>query len=97
MVFKGLEGSALRRFDRIKRKEEEREEEKEERRGNEVEAPLNHVRDQSLHRFLLCVLRQSVSFVFLRFECDLCTLRGPPLLFCAYSSPLSIIGNLVFL
>ena len=30
--------------------------------------------------------------LFLKIECDLCTLRGPPLL-CAHSPPPSIIGK----
>jgi len=46
----------------IERKEKEREKkEEEERRGNEVETPLNHDRDQSIRHFLFCVLRVVVS------------------------------------
>ena len=43
------------------RKEEEREEKEEERRGNEAEVLPNHNRDQSLRRFLFCVLRATVG------------------------------------
>jgi len=57
-----LVGSALKGIERIEKKEEEREkEEEEERRGNEAETLLNRDRDQSLRRFLFCVLRATVD------------------------------------
>jgi len=52
--FKGLEGTTLKGVERIERKEEER-------RGNEVKTLPNRDRDQSLRRFLFCVLRAAVS------------------------------------
>ena len=53
--------------------------EKEERKGNEVEALPNHDCNHSLRCFLvLCSSFDRRLVLFLRIECDLCTLRGPP-------------------
>jgi len=79
---------------------ERRDKEEEERRGNEVEALPNRHRDHSLHRFLVlcssCNSQLVLLFFSSRFECDLCTFSGPPLLLYAHSSPPSIMGDLVF-
>ena len=70
---KGFQGSEV---ERIEKREKE---EKEERRGNEAEALPNRNRDHSLHRFLvLCSSCDRRLVLFLKIECDLCTLRGPP-------------------
>ena len=68
---KGFQGGEMEGIERTKKKEEER-------RGNKAEALLNRNCDQSIHRSLFGVLRATVGyFLFLRCECDLCTLRGP--------------------
>ena len=72
--------------------------EEEERRGSEPEALPNRDHDHSLRRFLvLCSSCDRRLVLFLRIECDLCTLRGLPVLLCAHPSYPSIIGNLAFL
>ena len=59
-------------IERIKKEEEES-------RENEVEALPNRDRDHSLRHFLvLCSSCDHRLVLFLRIECDLRTLKGPP-------------------
>jgi len=68
--FQGLEGGGIERREK---------EEEEERRGNEAETLPNRDRDHSLLCFLvLCFSCDRRLVLFLRIECDLCILRGPP-------------------
>jgi len=73
-----LRGSKVQELRELREKKEKERKEEEERRRNEAEALPNHDRDHSLHRSLvLCSSCNSRLVLFLRVECNLCTLRGP--------------------
>ena len=67
--FQGSEGEGIKR----------REKKEEERRANEAKTQPNRNRNHSLRHFLvLCSSCDRRLILFLKFECDLCTLRGLP-------------------